>query len=63
MRTDKDQAVAWAKTYGNGRVFYSTSGHTKEAWENPDILKMYTEAVKWVMGLTEGSTASHPKVN
>lgn len=63
MRTDKDQAVAWAKMYGKGRVFYSTFGHTKEAWENPDILKMYTEAVKWVMGLTEGSTASHPKVN
>jgi type 1 glutamine amidotransferase len=63
MRTDKDQAVAWAKMYGKGRVFYSTFGHTKEAWENPDILKMYTEAVKWVMGLTEGSTASHAKVN
>lgn len=63
MRTDKDQAVAWAKMYGKGRVFYSTFGHTKEAWENPDILRMYTEAVKWVMGLTEGSTASHPKVN
>jgi type 1 glutamine amidotransferase len=63
MRTDKDQAVAWAKMYGKGRVFYSTFGHTKEAWENPDILKMYTEAVKWVMGLAEGSTASHPKIN
>jgi len=24
---------------------------------------MYLEAVKWVMGRTEGSTASHPKVN
>ncbi len=25
-RTDRDFAVAWAKTYGKGRVFYSTSG-------------------------------------
>jgi hypothetical protein len=37
-------------------------GFSKEAWENPDILKMYTEGVKWVMGLIKGSTASHPKV-
>lgn len=60
-RTDRDFAVAWAKMYGKGRVFYSTLGHTKEAWDDPDITKMYFEAIKWVLGMTEGSTASHPK--
>lgn len=60
-RTDHDFAVAWSKMYGNGRVFYSTLGHTKEAWDDPDIIKMYFEAIKWVLGMTEGSTASHPK--
>jgi hypothetical protein len=34
----------------------------RKGWENPDILKMYTEAIEWAMGRTEGSTASHPKV-
>lgn len=62
-RADKDQAVAWSKMYGKGRVFYSTFGHTKDAWENPDVLKMYSEAVKWAIKRTEGSTASHPKVD
>jgi type 1 glutamine amidotransferase len=62
-RPDKDQAIAWAKMYGKGRVFWSSLGHTKEAWDNSDVQKMYLEAVKWVMGRTEGSTASHPKVN
>jgi type 1 glutamine amidotransferase len=62
-RPDKDQAIAWSKMYGKGRVFYSSLGHTKEAWENPDVQKMYMEAVKWAMKRTEGSTASHPKVN
>jgi type 1 glutamine amidotransferase len=62
-RPDKDQALAWAKMYGKGRVFYATFGHTKEAWDNPDIIRMYTEAVKWAVGLTDGSTDSHPKVN
>ena len=63
VREDKDQAIAWSKMYGKGRVFYSSLGHTNEAWENPDEQKIYLEAVKWVMHRTEGSTASHPKVN
>jgi type 1 glutamine amidotransferase len=48
--------------YGKGRVFYSTLGHTEESWQDPDIYNMYFEAVKWALGLTEGSTASHPRV-
>ncbi len=60
-RTDHDFAVAWSKMYGKGRVFYSTLGHTEEAWSDPDIRKMYFEAVKWVLGMTDGSTASHPR--
>ena len=60
-RTDKDFAVAWSKMYGKGHVFYSTLGHTNESWDDPDIQKMYLEAIKWSMGLTEGSTVSHPK--
>ena len=58
-RADHDFAVAWDKMYGKGRVFYSTLGHTQEAWSDPDIRQMYFEAIKWVLGMTEGSTASH----
>lgn len=58
-RADHDFPVAWTKTYGKGRVFYSTFGHTEEAWQDPDIRKMYFEAIKWALGMTEGSTASH----
>ena len=60
-RTDHDFAVAWDKMYGKGRVFYSTLGHTPESWNDPDIRKMYFEAIKWVLGMTEGSTAPHPR--
>ena len=58
-RDDHDFAVAWSKMYGKGRVFYSTLGHTEDAWQDPDIRTMYFEAIKWVLGMTEGSTASH----
>ena len=60
-RTDHDFAVAWAKMYGKGRVFYSTLGHTEDSWSDPDIRKMYFEAIKWALGMTEGSTSSHPR--
>jgi type 1 glutamine amidotransferase len=60
-RDDRDFAVAWSKMYGRGRVFYSTLGHTVESWKDPDIRTMYFEAIKWVLGLTEGSTSPHPK--
>jgi hypothetical protein len=46
-RTDHDFAVAWSKMYGKGRVFYSSLGHTQESWSDPDIRKMYFEAIKW----------------
>jgi hypothetical protein len=59
-RADHDFAVAWSKMYGKGRVFYSTLGHTTDSWKDPDIRKMYFEAIKWSLGMTDGSTASHP---
>ncbi|RRA49871.1 ThuA domain-containing protein [Acidipila sp. EB88] len=60
-RDDHDFAVAWCKMYGKGRVFYSTLGHTEESWQDPDIRTMYYEAIKWALGLTDGSTQTHPQ--
>lgn len=60
-RTDKDFAVAWVKEYGKGRVFYSTFGHTFESWDRPDMQKMWLEAVKWAMKLTDGDSTPRPR--
>lgn len=48
-RKDGDFPVAWTKSYGNGRVFYSTLGHSRELWDTPWLQKMYFEALKWVL--------------
>ena len=53
-RTDGDFPVAWAKTYGKGRVFYSTLGHAAESWDDPVIQRMYVEAIRWALGLVGG---------
>jgi len=60
-RADHDFAVAYARMFGKGRVFYSTLGHTNESWDDPDISKMYFEAIRWALGMTEGSTTPHAK--
>lgn len=52
-RTDGDFPVAWAKMYGKGRVFYSAFGHAAENWDNPLTQKMYFEAIKWSLGMTD----------
>lgn len=50
-RTDRDFPVAMAKTYGQGRTFWSTFGHDADTWDDPDIRRMYLEALRWVMKL------------
>jgi len=60
-RADHDFAITWSKMHGKGRVFYSSLGHTRESWQDPQIQKMYLEAIRWVLGGSEGSTATHAK--
>jgi type 1 glutamine amidotransferase len=52
--TDKDVPVAWVRNYGEGRVFYSTFGHSDESWDNPVIQQLFFDALRWSMGLLEG---------
>jgi type 1 glutamine amidotransferase len=59
-RTDGDFPVAWVKKYGKGNVFYSTLGHPDDAWDKPEIQKMYLEAIKWSLGLTSYTPRPHP---
>jgi uncharacterized protein len=48
-RTDRDFVAAYTKTYGKGRVFYSTLGHPRELWDAPWMQTMYFEALKWAL--------------
>jgi type 1 glutamine amidotransferase len=59
-RTDQDFAVAWAKMYGKGRVFYSTLGHVEANWDRPEMQAMVTGAIKWVLGLVDADVTPRP---
>ena len=54
-RPDGDIPVVFAMPYGKGRVFNSGFGHPDETWDDPRVQKMYFEAIKWAMGLTQAS--------
>lgn len=59
-RTDQDFAVAWAKMYGKGRVYYSTLGHVEENWDRSDFQQMYAGAIKWALGLVDADVTPRP---
>ncbi|MCX7050143.1 MAG: ThuA domain-containing protein [Candidatus Sumerlaeota bacterium] len=49
-RKDGDFAQAWIKPYGKGRVFCCGFGHRTEIWWNPDILRLYLDAIQFATG-------------
>ena len=59
-RKDNDFAVAWAKMYGKGHVFYTTLGHVEANWDKPEMQKMFVEAIKWSMGLVDADVTPRP---
>jgi type 1 glutamine amidotransferase len=61
-RKDKDFALAWIKSYGKGRVFYSAIGHHTELWWNPQILSFYLDALQFATGDLPADTTPSAQV-
>jgi type 1 glutamine amidotransferase len=55
-----DYPLAWAKTYGKGRVFFSSFGHASSVWDIRDVQQMYFEAIRWALRLTDADPRPHP---
>lgn len=49
-RKDKDYACAWVRSYGRGRVFYSTVGHNPYQFWDPTVLEFYLGAIQFALG-------------
>jgi hypothetical protein len=52
-RNDKDLPVAWARTFGNGRVFYTALGDWEETWSDPRYRTHLVQGIRWTMKLAE----------
>lgn len=56
-RTDGDFALAWVKTYGQGRIFYTSFGHRTELYWYPPMLQFYLDAIQFAVGDLAAPTA------
>ncbi len=43
-----DYPQTWAKSYGDGRVFYTSMGHREDVWSNEKYQNLLAGALKWV---------------
>ena len=55
-----DWPLAWAKSYGKGRVFYCALGHSRDTWDIPDIQRIYFEGLRWALRMEDADIAAHP---
>lgn len=59
-REDNDFALAWVKTHGKGRVFYTSFGHRTELFWNPQLLQFYLDAIQFATGDLDAPTDPGP---
>lgn len=49
-RADNDYALAWTKSYGSGRVFYTALGHHVENWDDARFQQHVFQGIRWALG-------------
>jgi hypothetical protein len=50
VRDDGDFPIAWIRTEGKGRVFYSSLGHNPEIYRTPQVLQHYLDGLQFALG-------------
>jgi hypothetical protein len=53
LKTDhakNDPELAWAKRFGNSRVFYFMLGHDRHAYEDPNFREIVARGIRWAAG-------------
>ena len=61
-REDNDVPVAWIRSYGKGRIFYTSIGHLPALFESPEMAKFLLSAVQFVLGDLEADTTPSGKM-
>lgn len=45
-----DEPWTWVRTYGDGRIFYTASGHDHRVWDLPEFHALLRNAIYWAVG-------------
>jgi type 1 glutamine amidotransferase len=59
-RPDTIYPVTWIRSYGKGRVFYSSLGHMAETFTTPEIVGHFLAGVQFLLGDLEADTTPNP---
>jgi type 1 glutamine amidotransferase len=43
----KVHPVAWYKEVGKGKTFFTSMGHSKDVWNNPNFVKLIEQGINW----------------
>lgn len=49
-RGQEQQSMIWVQPYGKGRVFNTTLGHGKQAFDNPQLQRLVVRGLYWAAG-------------
>lgn len=61
-RPDNVYPVAWIRSYGKGRVFYSSLGHMPDTFMTPEIVGHFLAGVQFLLGDLEADTTPNPSM-
>ena len=59
-RPEGDVPVAFAKSYGKGRVFNMGWGHHEATWDDPRFQTFMLETIKWALGVVQADATPRP---
>ena len=51
VKKGEDAPVAWTRTEGKGKVFYTSLGHREDVWTNPVYQKHVLGGIAWALGM------------
>jgi len=57
-----DFPLAWCRTYGEGRVFYTALGHFESTWLDNRFQRMMLDALLWLTGQVDGDATPRPGI-
>ncbi|HEY2015705.1 MAG TPA: ThuA domain-containing protein [Bryobacteraceae bacterium] len=62
IRPDNDYGLAWVKSYGKGRVFYSELGHTPTLFMTPALAEFILRGIQFALGDLDADTTPSAKL-
>jgi type 1 glutamine amidotransferase len=62
VRADNDYALSWIRSYGKGRVFYTSLGHDPIFFASPQLVDFFLRGVQFALGDLDADTTPGAKL-